>query len=124
MINTRFERYKLDRTLKRDGKAYEFYRNAFDKYGDKTHIVHVVTLDAIYHETTLPNNYMIQVVDDATQVRHKKYTLLLCRWQEAETIKDGDIVFIGGDTYTVTGKNNIQQLGIYCDISVEKVIET
>ena len=121
MINTQFEAYKIKRELKRVGIDLEFKRSKLNDFKEPTRDYEPVgTLKCLYHE----QNGKVQIKTGATtQVRTKKIPMLLCLYQDAESLKlqVGDRVKINSKTFNVTGIVNIQEWNIIADISLEVV---
>lgn len=119
MINTKFEAYKLNRELKKNGKEYTFERaklNSFKEPTDDNCFVH--KLNGLYHEQ---NNYVSITSSDSAQARAKVIPMILCLYDETKLLKVDDIVKINSKKLKVTGITNIQEWNIIADISLEVV---
>lgn len=119
MINTKFEAYKIRRELKKIGKEYEFKRaesNAFKEPTDNE--LFAGKLVGLYHEQ---NGSVSIVTGDTTQVRTKKVPMILCLYEDVNSIKVGDFIKINSKTFKITGIVNIQEWNIVADISLEVI---
>lgn len=120
MINTKFEIYKLQRELKRNGISCVFKRYENNEFGepDHTHENVVCTIKCLYHE----QNSNIQITTgETTQVRTKKIPMLLCLHEDTSLLKPGDFMILNEKKYKVTGIVNIQEWNLIGDISLEVV---
>lgn len=119
MVNTKFEAYKLCRENKRSGKLYEFKRAKLNDFKEPVNDYDTVTqLTGLYHEQ---NGSISVATGDTTQTRTKKVPMILCLYEDAKSIKLGDIVEINSKVFKVTGFVNIQEWNIIADISLEVV---
>lgn len=119
MVNTKFEAYKLRRELKRIGKEYEFKRAVLNKFKEPTNeSVSAGKLIGLYHEQ---NSSVSVTTGETTQTRTKKVPMILCLYEDAKTLKLGDIVEINSKKLKVTGVVNIQEWNIIADISLEVI---
>lgn len=119
MINTKFEIYKLQRELKRNGISCTFKRNGTNKFGEPTSdTIDVCTVTCLYHE----QNSNIQITTgETTQVRTKKIPMLLSVFDDVKSLIPGDFVVINNKKFDVTGVVNIQEWGLIGDVSLEVV---
>lgn len=119
MVNTKFEAYKLCRELKRSGKQYEFKRAKLNVFKEPTNDYDIVKqLTGLYHEQ---NGSISVATGDTTQTRTKKVPMILCLYEDVESIKFGDIIEINSRIFKVTGIVNIQEWNIIADISFEVI---
>jgi hypothetical protein len=126
MINTKFEAYKLQRELVRNGKDFVFFRSGQNNFGEPSgEASEVSVLMGLYHETT---DYIQVGTQDTTQVRtnrggDKKQSYILCLYSKMQEagIQIGDFTMINGKKYKVNGVINVQQWNIIADISLEVI---
>lgn len=119
MINTKFEAYKIRRELKKVGTEYKFKRAKLNDFKEPTDENELAgKLLGLYHEQ---NSYVSVTVSDATQTRTKKVPMILCLYEDAKTLKFGDIVEINSKKLKVTGIVNIQEWNIIADVSLEVI---
>ena len=120
-VNLKFERYKLERELKRSGKSIEFLRSGKNKFGEPDGESDPIgEINCLYHEE---NGYVQLTMGETTQTRTKKIPTLLCLYDSCEGIgvKLDDFCFINSKKYIVTGVTDIQNWNIIADISLEVV---
>ena len=120
MINTKFEIYKLQRELKRNGISCVFKRYTKNEFGEPDHVHDniVCEIKCLYHE----QNSNIQITTgETTQVRTKKIPMLLCLYEDTSLLRPGDFVILNEKKYKVTGIVNIQEWNLIGDISLEVV---
>lgn len=122
MVNIKFEKYKLERSLKRCGIKCDVYRTELNEFGEPDNnygsVQYVCTISGIYHE----ENSNIQItMGDTTQVRTKKIPMLLCKYNDFIDFecKVGDFIIINEKRFKIVGIVNIQEWSIIGDISLE-----
>lgn len=119
MINTRFEAYKLKREIKRSGRIFSFKRADRNKYKEPTCKYDCVgEIGGLYHE----QSSMVSVqTNETTQSRTKKIPAILCLWEDVVCIglQFEDVVKINSKIFKITSIENVSELGIIADISLE-----
>lgn len=126
MINLRFERYKLNRELEHSGIDVEFYRYGTNEYGEPTtdsELSLVGSLRCIYHEVSNYRSTRLErVANESMVIRKTKDPLLLARCEDVEAlgIAIGDVVRLS-EGFKVLGWINVQEWGIYAEISLERL---
>lgn len=122
MINKRFERYKLERELKRSGATVDVLRYEKNEYGEPIEDgkpLEVGSLLCLYHEQS---TYAQRTSDEGSTIRTVKMPMLLALYDDVQAldIRLGDVVRLS-EGFKVTGWVNIQEWGIYADISLERL---
>lgn len=126
MINLRFEKYKLNRELEHSGIDVEFYRYGTNEYGEPTtdsELSLVGSLRCIYHEVSNYRSTRLErVANESMVIRKTKDPLLLARCEDVEAlgIAIGDVVRLS-EGFKVLGWINVQEWGIYAEISLERL---
>lgn len=129
-INLKFERYKVQREIKRSGTYHTFYRPKKNDFGEPGELEPILTLRCLYHEYaphTL-DTYIYLTGSEGGTVVNKKWPQLLVLFEDiyfADTessekyshIKQNDVVYFGERPYFVSGMRNYQELNIAYDIS-------
>lgn len=110
-----FIRNKLLRALNENGCDYEFTLRTVDEYNQPVD-GRKLTLRGVYHEQ---NSFITVASSDSASVQRKKSPMILCLFEDASLINQGDKVTIEGVLYRVSGVLNIQDYGIVADISLE-----
>lgn len=114
------EKKAVEREITKNGSTYTVKRNKVDKYGEPTQEVEeVTTLRGLFH---ISKGFIIKNTSDGSQTKTKGQPMILALWEECETIQNGDLVVINGNTYKITDKNNIEEYNIIADISLEVVL--
>ena len=122
-LNTRFEAYKVQRLITRNGKNFDFFRPGINDVGESTPIdfegTPIASVEGVYHESTF--RFTIEMkMTDTTQTRSKKMPMVLCLWSdEAKSLQIGDVTIINGRKFKVVAITNVQEWNIICDISLE-----
>lgn len=123
MLNTKFEAYKLRRELKKVGVEYEFERAKLNEFREPIEDREVVCkLIGLYHDYNTSGSGAIALnTSEAAQIRSKKIPMILCLYDDAKTLKLGDIVKINSKEFKVISVVNIQEWNIIADISLEVI---
>lgn len=120
MKSPNFLLHRIKYRINMSGKEYVFNRQSTDKYGQPTDKMDVVcVVKCVYHEA---NGYIQVSASDATVIRSKKSPMLLCAYDDATKLRQGDLVEIEGCQYKICGILNIQNYSVAADISLEEVI--
>lgn len=114
------EQKAVEREITRNGSIYTVNRNKVDKYGEPAQEVEEITaLRGLFH---ISKGFVTKNTSDGSQTKTKGQPMILALWKECETIQNGDVIVINGNTYKVTDKNNIEEYNIIVDISLEVVL--
>lgn len=123
-----FETAKLSRAIRVYGTSYQFMRETLDDFDEPTgEKVLVLAVNGVYHEQT---SYISLTASDAGVVPKKitPYITILCKDAMDDhgkpKIQQGDFVAVSGKKYKVNGVNNLSNLNIAYDISLEEVISS
>lgn len=121
-MNIHFEREKIKRNILMHGCEFTFIRKVADEFGEDTQEdTSIVTIDGLFHQS---RGYISQSSgsDDGRVIRSKPQPMILVLLDEySELILSGDIVIYKNTKYRVTGKNNLNNLDIAYDISLEMI---
>lgn len=117
-----FERAKLKRLLGTHGVKYDFVRQPKNKFGEpdpKAQAEPVATIVGVYHESA---SYVSTTSDNSTTHRTKKQPMILCAMdKKVSQLAVGDTVTIGNNVYKLSKVRDVENWGIYADISLEVV---
>lgn len=116
MKAAKFIRNRVSQQLSKNGVEYTFKRPEKDKYHQPTGVILEMSVLGLYHET---NSYISQTGSEGSVTTSKPVPMILCLWENAEKIKNGDNVSIGPNLYSVTGVSNVQNYSVVGDISLE-----
>lgn len=115
-----FLQHRMETSIRLHGIEYTFVRSGTDKFGQPTSDTEeVATIKGIYHET---NSYIQTKNSDATTTRTKKSPMVMCMYQDAQVLRQGDMVVICDKQYKVSGVLDVQNYSIVADISLEEVV--
>lgn len=116
----KMELHKVEREIKAHGMEYEFKRKVLDKYkedtGERKTIKNVIGL---FHTT---KGYISVNTTDDSKIQTKGQPKMMIVFDDSKEIKKGDFVLINNKTYVVLEKNNVQEMNIVIDISLELVL--
>ena len=120
-MNINFDISKIKYILNMHGQMYEFKRKSTDDFAEETddEPISVTTVKGLFHQV---RGHIDKQTSDGTIRRSKPQPALLVLINEdTQKILLQDFVVINETTYTVTGINNINNMGIAFDISMEMV---
>lgn len=113
----RFEAAKLRRALQSKGVPFSFFRNSQNEFNEPEEDTQLIAkLTGIYHETI---SYAKEERSDGGNIQKKPSPMILCKWEDAESIQRHDFVMIHGRRYEVHNIKNVAELGVAADISLE-----
>ena len=121
-----FEEAKLSRAIRVYGSEFQFMREKLDDFGEPTHEkVLACTVNGIYHEQT---SYISLTAEDRGVVPKKitPYLSILAKAMLDNTgkpkVQQGDTVTVNGTEYRVNAVENLSNLNILCQVSLEEVL--
>ena len=102
------------------GLKYQFRRDKLNEYEESTgEEEKVIECKGLFHQT---KSYISRSVSDATTTQTKGQPLIMMGYDDSKSIQSGDKVNVSGNEYRVTGINNINELCIISDVSLEAVL--
>ena len=128
MLIKNFLKNKITRQIKWNGKSFTFIRYKENDYHEKNYneVEMEVTLEGVFHEGGGYGGMLnIELYSrDGGRTVTKMKPMILCLKNDDSTILDiDDVVKVGDYIYKVVEKNDIQNLGIAFEISLEIVNE-
>lgn len=114
----RFLEQKVERQIKQNGEAFVFVHTTEDKYHRGTAEQTELPVKGILHISTA---YMQETSDEGATISSKPSPIILCLYEDGSAISKGDSLKINETQYNVTGVENVQQLSVVCQISLEEV---
>jgi hypothetical protein len=122
VLNNRMknELYKVKREIQTHGSSYFIQREQLDNYRESTgKFDTVLEVKALFHTT---KSYITDETSEGTKYHTKGSPLLMMEYSSSDKINNGDIVYINDNKYVVVEKNNILNMNIVSDISLEVVL--
>lgn len=115
------ELHKVVREIATHGSEYAFNRETKDDYGEVTgEETEVKNITGIFHST---NTFITKNVTDGSVTIKKEQPMILTTFEDGAELQVDDVTIINGSRFKVTGKNNVQEKNILCDISLEVVLD-
>ena len=112
--------HKMKTELNFYGVEYTFLRCGKDKFGQPSEqLTEQIVLKGIYHES---NSYITTSGSEASETRTKKSPMILCLFEDGNKVQQGDVVYVRGNKYKVSGVLDIQNYSVVADISLEEVV--
>lgn len=111
---------KVEREIRTHGEMFSFYRYKKNEYEEDTEKKEFVcNVPGLFHQT---KSYVSRNVSDANVTETKAQPMILFVLSDVSGLSPGDTVDFSGRTYIVSGKNDVNQYGILCDVSLEEVV--
>lgn len=117
--DTLFLAQKLDRQIKMRGSEFVFSHKVEDKYHRAIKPVEI-PIQGIYHETV---TYQSKTTTTGSTTHTKSSPMILCKWSDGNRLTAGDTLSWSSGEYRVTGIEDIQQLQVACQISLEVIAD-
>lgn len=117
-MNIHFGRDIISRNIKAHGQTFTFKRHGKNRHGepDGTKTV-VVSIQGLFHQT---RGFITKNTSDGTVSRSSPQPQILClSGDDTKLIQQGDLLEYSGQDYTVTGVDDVNNLGLACEISLE-----
>lgn len=123
MEATFFLRNKLYRHIEWNGQKFTFYRNKTNEYGELSdEIEKTFTFKGLYHDGGGYGgmlNFELYERDGGRTITKMK-PMILCKYDDAKDIIIDDFVYIGDLKYRMIEKNDVKNLNIAFELSLEK----
>ena len=112
----KFLRSKLTHQLDFRGTDFTFSHFVEDKYHRTDSTPVAIQLRGVYHQST---TYEKKTSQDGALINTKPKPMILCLYEDGSRLTKGDTVLIEGVEMTVSGVENVQQLSVAAQISLE-----
>lgn len=121
LVNLNFERHKILRLIKTQGREYEFTSQKLNSFNEPVGgESKKVTVPGVYHET---QGYVTSKADTGANIKTKPDAQILCLMENVGELETGMVVNIQGKDYRLIDLRNISNLGVACDLSLELVLK-
>lgn len=108
---------RMRRVISWHGIVYTFFVISENEYHEPV-VSGEVKIKGIYHEQ---NGYEKRNVQEGAVTRPYPSPMILCMCEDAAAVGIGSRVDFNGRYFIVTAKNDVQNYGIACDISLKEV---
>lgn len=120
-MNKCIELYKVQREIKMHGSDFTVKRNKIDEYKEPTGEKETITaFRGLFH---IAKTFQTRNISDGTVTRTKGQPMILVDYSDVGEIHNGDTIEYNGLEYTVADVNNVEQMNIIADISMELIID-
>lgn len=119
-MNLNFEKHKLARFIKTQGRTYTFTAPGINQFGEPTGRKKTVEVSGVYHET---QGYVTNSATDGSNIKSKPDSLLMCLVEDTVELVREMTVTISGKEYRIVDLRDVNNLGVACDISLELVLK-
>lgn len=119
-MNPSFERHKLLRFIKLQGRPYSF--EGFDKnqFGEPQNGSKTVIVNGVYHES---QGYVTSTATDGSNIKSKPSSLIMCLKEDSLSLERGMSTTIQDKEYRIVDLRDVNNFGVACDISLELVLK-
>ena len=119
-MNPSFERNKLIRFIKSQGRTYTFTAPGTNQFGEPTGQKETIEISGVYHET---QGYVTNSATDGANIKTKPDALIMCLVEDSTDLERDMKVTIRDKDYRVVNLRDVNNLGVACDISLELVLK-
>lgn len=113
--------YRVQQAIAWNGHVYEFFRHEMNEYGEKNgEEKEVARICGFFHNGS--SNHVAVFVSEAASVITKETPYIMTEWRDAKKLQLDDGVRINGTLYKVTGIQNIHELNLIGEVSLEVVL--
>lgn len=109
-----FLKNKIQKQVSWKGEDFVFVHVEEDKYHEAEETVEI-TVKGVYHQST---SYEQKTTTNGSVTASKPSPMILCLYEDANTITVGDTVTINDKDMIVTGIENVQELNVALQISL------
>ena len=110
--------YKVAQNVRVQGSSFLFARPRENEFGEPTAGSTPIEVQGLYHTT---GGYVTSNGADGSTTRAKRSPMVLALIEGGKTIQTGDTLSYKGRNYKVTEVQDICELGICAEISLEEV---
>lgn len=115
-----YELHYIKREIETHGTKFSIYRKVFDKYKQDTGEYEEITeISGLFHTE---KGYVTETSGDFGTTRERGNPKLLVMMEESQNIKVDDFTIVNGNVYKIVDKNNVAELNVVCDLSMEVVL--
>lgn len=113
--------HRLIQSINWRGAVYTFKRRSRNEYDEETDTVQPVTqLKGIFHDGS--SGHLSLIIQNEGMVSTKNTPCILTHWGNAERLNLDDVVELNNEIFKVSGINNLGQLNIAGEISLEAIV--
>lgn len=118
-LGLNFQRNKVNRLIQVNGQIFTFKRQNKNEFGEPIKDdFDEITVKAFFHESS---GYVSRVGAESSTTRSKPMPSLLCTIDEGKKLNRNDILSFSGKEYIVSEIKDVNELGIFYDVSLEEV---
>lgn len=121
MLVTESSLHRVKQTIDWRGMLFSFFRKENNVYGENSgEPIKIAEIKGFYHNGS--SNHIAINTSDAGMVIDKNTPYIMALWEDSKDLKTEDLVEFNGKQYKVSGVNNISELNIIAEISLEKIL--
>ena len=119
-MNLNFEKHKLARFIKTQGRTYTFTAPGINQFGEPTETSKTVEVPGVYHET---QGHVTSSATNGANIKTKPDALIMCLVEDSTGLERDMVVTIHKKDYKIVDLRDVNNLGVACDISLELVLK-
>lgn len=119
-MNSSFEKHKLLRFIKSQGRSYTFIGLGKNQFGEPTGKNKTVEIDGVYHES---QGYVTSTTTDGSNIKSKPSSLIMCLKEDSLSLERDMSTTIQDKEYKIVDLRDVNNFGVACDISLELVLK-
>lgn len=119
-MNPSFEKHKLLRFIKSQGRSYTFIGFGKNQFGEPTGESKTVEISGVYHES---QGYVTNTATDGSNIKSKPNSLIMCLKEDSLSLERDMSTTIQDKEYKIVDLRDVNNFGVACDISLELVLK-
>lgn len=118
MRNLSFQVNKISRAIRTQGSSFTFVRPEENEFGEPIGNASLeIVITGLYHTT---GGFVTANGADGSTTRSKRSPMVLTLIEDSKKLQSGDKLEYRGKTYTITEVQDVAELGICAEISLEE----
>lgn len=119
-MNLSFEKHKLLRFIKSQGRPYTFIGLGKNQFGEPLGETKTVEIRGVYHES---QGYVTNTATNGSNIKSKPSSLIMCPREDSLSLERDMSTTIQDKEYKIVDLRDVNNLGVACDISLELVLK-
>lgn len=121
MFNVPVALHRLLQAIAWQGNTYEFFRQNENEYKEKAETPEkIADIKGLFHNGSSSHTEL--KISDSGIVWEKNAPYVMMSWEDSKILYLEDQVTINESLFKVSGKTNVGEFNIICEVSLEKVI--
>lgn len=118
-MGVKFQINKVNRLIQQKGIDFVFERSKLNEYKEPIKGEYdKIEVRGYYHEES---SYVKRTTSDGSTVKSTPQPMILCSVESGKLLKQDDELAYNGKRYKVSGVQNVNQMDVCCDVSLELI---